>query len=188
MIVITILTPLTRRVPSPPPVVGTVPEFSLIGPSGNAFGSKELAQKTYIASFIFTRCQSFCPMIVQHLVQLQKRVLHEKIPLTIVSFTVDPEFDTPSVLKSYAEKVGADPSTWTFLSGSRDAITTIVEKGFTVGVGAPTVVNGLMDIAHSQKLILVDGRGQIRGFYNASPEGIDEIFARAESVVGEAFL
>lgn len=188
MIVITILTPLTRRVPEPPPVVGTVPEFTLTGPDGNAFGSKQLEGKAYIASFIFTRCQSICPMIVQHLTKLQARILHDKIPLVLVSVTVDPENDTPTVLKSYAEKSGANSAVWTFLTGSRETITHVVEKGFMVGMGAPTIVNGLMDIAHSQKLILVDNKGRVRGYYDATSEGTDEIYARAEAVVGETLL
>ncbi|NBX16900.1 MAG: SCO family protein [Proteobacteria bacterium] len=188
MIVITIVTPLTRRVPQPPPVVSALPEFTLTGPDGKPFGSRELAGRTYIASFLFTRCQSVCPMITQHLVGLQARILHDKIPLTLVSITVDPENDTPSVLKAFAEKSGASGSVWTFLTGSRTSVTEIVEKGFTVGMGAPTVTNGLMDVAHSQKLILVDSRGRIRGFYDASGEGVDEIYARAEAVVGETLL
>jgi protein SCO1/2 len=188
MTVITILTPLTRRVPQPPPVVSTVPEFSLVGPDGTAFGSRELAGRIYIASFIFTRCQSICPMIVQHLTKLQNQIIQQKIPLTLVSITVDPENDTPSVLKSFAEKSGANSSVWTFLTGTRESITHVVEKGFTVGMGAPAEINGLMDIAHSQKLILVDNRGRIRGFYDATTEGVEEIFARAEAVVGETLL
>ncbi|MEN9827107.1 MAG: hypothetical protein RI953_2852 [Pseudomonadota bacterium] len=188
MIFITILTPITRRVPQPPPALGTLPEYSLTNPNGEAFGSKELAGKVYVASFIFTRCQSFCPMIVQHLTELQKRVLLGKLPLTIVSLSVDPEFDTPNVLKAYAEKAGADPSVWTFLTGPRDSLTNLIEKGFSVGVGAPVITNGLIDIAHSQKVALIDGKGQIRGYYDASSEGIDEVFARAEAVVGESLL
>jgi protein SCO1/2 len=188
MIFITVLTPLTRRVPAPPPVISTVPAFTLTGPNGSPFGSTELKNKVYVASFIFTRCQSVCPLIVQHLGELQQRILFSRLPLTLVSLTVDPEHDTPSVLKSFAEKVGADPATWTFLTGSRDDLVAVVEQGFTVGVGAPTLTNGLMDIAHSQKLILVDGQSRIRGFYNASSEGVDEIFSRAEAVVGESML
>jgi protein SCO1/2 len=188
MIVITIVTPLTRRVPQPPPVVSALPEFTLTGPDGKPFGSRELAGRTYIASFVFTRCKSVCPMIIQHLATLQTRILHDKIPLTLVSITVDPENDTPSVLKAFAEKSGASASVWTFLTGPRASITDVVEKGFTVGMGAPTVTNGLMDVAHSQKLILVDSRGRIRGFYDASGEGVDEIYARAEAVVGETLL
>jgi protein SCO1/2 len=188
MVVITVLTPLTRRVPQPPPVVSTIPEYSLTGPDGRPFGSRELSGRTYIASFIFTRCQSICPMIVQHLLKLQARIEHEKIPLTLVSITVDPENDTPSVLKSFAEKSGANSSVWTFLTGTRESITHIVEKGFTVGMGTPAEINGLTDIAHTQKLILVDSRGRIRGFYDASAEGVEEIYARAEAVVGETLL
>ncbi|MEY3901383.1 MAG: hypothetical protein RL189_689 [Pseudomonadota bacterium] len=185
---ITIVTPLTRRVPEPPPVLNTVPAFTLTGPDGAPFGSDQLTGRAYVASFLFTRCQTLCPMIIQDLTHLQKRIVHDKMPLTLVSITVDPEFDTASVLKSYAEKVAADPATWTFLTGPRADITTVIEKGFTVGVGAPTLVNGIMDIAHSQKFVLVDSKGRIRGYYDASSEGIDELYARAEAVVGELLM
>ncbi|NBO38120.1 SCO family protein [bacterium] len=188
MITITILTPLTRRVPMAPAVIGTVPSFSMMSEQGKPFGSKQLSGHTYVASFIFTRCKSFCPMITQHLRKLQERVVAEKLPLTIVSFTVDPEFDSAAVLKAHAATLSAQPDIWTFVTGAHTAMSELLEKGFMVGMGAPTITGGMMDIAHAQKLVLVDGKARIRGFYYASPEGIEEIFARAEAVIGESLL
>ncbi|MEN9528376.1 MAG: hypothetical protein RI932_249 [Pseudomonadota bacterium] len=188
MLVITILTPLTRRVPEPPPVIAEVPEFTVTNQNGEAFGSRELSGKSYVASFIFTRCKTACPMIFQHLKTLQERIKISRLPLTIVSFTVDPDHDTPEKLKTHAATIPSDPAIWTFLTAEKPVLTKIIEGGFMMAVGEASMMGGLMDIAHAQKLVLVDARGKIRGFYDATPNGVDEVFSRAEAIAGERFF
>jgi protein SCO1/2 len=188
ILVITILTPFTRRVPEPPPVIAAVPEFSVTNQNGEAFGSLQLAGKAYVASFIFTRCKTACPMIFQHLKTLQERVKVSGLPLRIVSFTVDPEHDTPEKLKSHAATIPSNPDIWVFLTADKPMLTKIIEEGFMMAVGEPTMMGGLMDIAHAQKLVLVDAKGKIRGFYDATPSGVDEVFSRAEAISGERFF
>lgn len=187
-LVITVLTPLTRRVPLPPPALGDVPAFSLTNQEGLPFGTAQLAGKPYVASFIFTRCKSFCPIVFQHLKTLQERIQISKLPLSIVSFTVDPDFDSAAVLKSHAQLMGAQPEHWTFLTTEKEAMAELVEKGFMVAMGEAFMNAGMMDIAHAQKLVLVDAQGKIRGYYDATSQGIDEVFSRAEAVAGEALL
>lgn len=188
MLVITILTPLTRRVPEPPPVLGEIGQYVLTNQNNQPFGSNELSGQAYVASFIFTRCKTFCPVIFQHLKSLQEKIKISKIPLSIVSITVDPEFDTHEVLKKQSELLSADPKHWTFLTGERDTLSKLIEGGFMVGMGEAVTNASLMDIAHSQKLVLVDRAGKIRGYYDATNSGIDEIFSRAEAVAGESFF
>ncbi|MBM3380860.1 MAG: SCO family protein [Betaproteobacteria bacterium] len=188
MLVITILTPFTRRVPEPPPVIAEVPEFSVINQNGEAFGSKQLAGKAYVVSFIFTRCKTACPMIFQHLKTLQERIKVSSLPLNIVSFTVDPEHDTPETLKAHGATIPSDPAHWIFLTAEKAILTQIIEGGFMMAVGEASMMGGLMDIAHAQKLVLVDAKGKIRGFYDATPNGVDEVFSRAEAISGERFF
>lgn len=187
-ILITVLTPLTRRVPEPPPVLGEVPQFTVTNQNGELFGSQQLAGKAYVASFVFTRCKTACPMIFQHLKTLQERIKASQLPLAIVSFTVDPDHDTPEKLKAHAATLQSDPNIWSFLTSEKLALTQLIEGGFMMAVGEETMMGGLMDIAHAQKLVLVDARSKIRGFYDATPTGVDEVFARAEAISGEQFF
>lgn len=188
MLVITILTPLTRRVPEPPAVLGEVPQFVLTNQNNQPFGSKELAGKAYVASFVFTRCKTFCPVIFQHLKTLQEKIKLSQIPLSIVSITVDPEFDSPEVLKKQSELLSADPAHWTFLTAERNTLSQLIEGGFMVAMGEAMMGAEMMDIAHAQKLVLVDRHGKIRGYFDATSSGIDETFYRAEAIAGEAFF
>jgi len=189
MLLITILTPLTRRVPLPPEVSGDLPAFSMTNNLSQPFGSEQLNGQVWVASFIFTRCKTFCPMITKQLLELQTKINNSGLKLKIVSFTVDPEFDTPERLNSYAQSVAADPVKWIFLTSEQSKLRDLIENGFKLGMGEKTAENSdLIDIAHAQKLVLVDAQGRMRGYYDATATGIDEIFYRAEAVVGESLF
>src|SRR6185295_13308646 len=86
---------------------GTVPAFQLINQDGQAFGSAQLAGKIWIADFVYTTCPGPCPMISSRMSELQKPL--EKTDVHLVSFTVDPEKDTPEVLRAYADKLRKEP-------------------------------------------------------------------------------
>src|SRR5436190_4328545 len=106
---------------SPPlPVLFTTPHFSLTDQNGKPFDSSQLKGNVWVAAFIFTRCPAACPMMTQKLAKLQKSVPAKNVKL--VSFTVDPERDTPQDLKEYAARFKADESRWFLLTGSKDAI------------------------------------------------------------------
>jgi protein SCO1 len=185
-ITLTLMRPLLRRDPKPPPVEGTLPVFSLTNERGEKTGTAELAGQVYVANFLFTSCTTVCPLTVQSLQKLQKRYLDSNVPIRIVSFSVDPNIDTPEVLRAYAEKSGADPVKWTFLTGEESEVSKVM-SGFMMSLEPKKVMgNGLMDIAHSQKLVIVDGRGSLRGFYGSDDDGIDEVFHRSRHVLFEA--
>jgi len=176
------LQPFLKRIPEPPPLLGTVPLFVLTNQNGQSFGTEQLASHVYIASFIFTNCPSVCPLITKNMAQLQQRFQDIRLPIFLVSFTVDPTVDTPDILKKYGERFHADFNRWNFLTGSDDQMRTLLEKGFAVGMGEKIRGKSLYDIAHSQKLVLVDGLGRIRGYYSSDEEGLDEVFHRAQHV------
>ena len=93
---------------------GTVPGFQLLNQNGQPFGSAQLAGKIWIADFVYTTCPGPCPMISSRMSELQKPL--EKTDVHLVSFSVDPEKDTPKVLRSYAERLQAQSGRWDFLT------------------------------------------------------------------------
>ena len=160
----------TRAMPS----FGIVPPFQLIDQNGQPFGSRELVGKIWIADFIYTTCPGPCPMISSRMSEMQKPL--EKTDVQLVSFSVDPEKDTPEVLRSYAEKLHARDERWKFLTGERATIYNLSQNGFKLA--ATNDASGIP--LHSSRLILVDRSGVIRGYYDAtSPDAVTKVLADA---------
>jgi protein SCO1 len=143
---------------------GTVPVFQLTNQNGQPFGSAQLAGKIWIADFIYTTCPGPCPMISSRMSELQKPL--EKTDVHLVSFSVDPEKDTPAVLRGYAEKLQAEPGRWDFLTGPKSAIHKLSHDGFKLAVSDGSDAQGIP--VHSTRMVLVDRHGQIRGYYDAT--------------------
>lgn len=154
--------------PEPPPVLGEVPDFTLVNRDGQTIRRADLAGAPWIADFIFTRCGASCPMMSLRLAKLE-RELPEDLGVRFVSFSVDPEHDTPKVLQDYADSFGA-PSRWFFLTGDKQALYRLSREGFKLAVDDTTPVNEDEPILHSTRFILIDGVGRIRGYYEAFDE------------------
>ncbi|MGA2603890.1 MAG: SCO family protein [Verrucomicrobiia bacterium] len=150
------------------PVMGWVPEFSLTEANGTTVRRGDLLGKVWIASFLFTRCAEACPLLMHHEVQLLPN-LPARDDLRLVSFSVDPDWDTPKVLTEYARTFGADRSRWSFLTGDKKQIYHLSIDGFRLAAqeGDPAKE---MPILHSTKLVLVDRHGAIRGYYDSTDE------------------
>lgn len=180
------LRPLLRRVPPPPPRLTALPAFKLTDERGRPFGSAELRGKVYVASFFFTRCPSVCPKLMQAVVRLQRQYERYGVDVRLVSISVDPSHDTPTVLRRYAAHHGADPQRWRFLTGSEPSIRELVTRGFQTHLGRPTPQGGgLIDIAHSAGLALVDQEGWLRGVYGTNADGLEEVLHRSMHVLLE---
>jgi protein SCO1/2 len=149
------------------PELGQVPDFALTGHDGKPVTRASLEGAAWIADFIFTRCAGQCPMMSQRMRQLQQTL--NKADVRLVSFTVDPTHDTPEALTAYARQFEAVPGRWKFVTGDRDAIWALARDGFRVGV-ADEAGTPEEPIAHSIRFILVDRRGVIRGYYDATDE------------------
>jgi cytochrome oxidase Cu insertion factor (SCO1/SenC/PrrC family) len=152
---------------------GAVPDFTLTERSGNPLSLKELRGKIWIADFIYTNCTDTCPLQTAMLAKLQQEYAAFR-DLRLVSFSVDPERDSAPVLALYAEKHGADADRWYFLTGPRERLLDLIQKGFHLAVAtAPlrTEPDGM--IAHSPRFVLVDKQSQIRGYYDSrEPEAL----------------
>jgi protein SCO1/2 len=165
----------------PLPAYGNVPNFDLVNQDAQSFGSSQLAGKIWIADFIFTTCRGPCPIISTRMSELQKPL--EKSDVRFVSFSVDPEKDTPPVLRAYADKLRQEPFRWDFLTGSVDAIASISRDGFKLGIseGEPETAP-----IHSTRFVLVDRRGAIRGYYDAlAPNGVTKLLADTNHLLRE---
>jgi len=149
------------------PEYGAAPAFSLQERSARTIGSEQLKGRVWIADFIFTHCGGTCPVMTA-----QMRKLQDQLPakIQLVSFSVDPTNDTPAVLSDYANRNGADPERWWFLTGERDAMYKVSKEGFKLAVD-DTQGTESEPITHSTRFVLVDGAGRIRGYYGIEDAG-----------------
>lgn len=146
---------------------GSVPDFSLTERNGETVGLKDLQGKIWIADFIYTTCTDTCPLQTASMAKLQDEFA-AKPEVRLVSFTVDPERDTPQVLSLYADKHRADAERWYFLTGQRDRIIRLIRDGFHLSVATlPTESDASGMIPHSPRFVLVDKQGRIRGYYDS---------------------
>lgn len=142
------------------PHYGTVNDFTLTERNGRSVSLKDLRGKIWIADFIFTSCAGQCPMMSRQMERLQRQLPSS---VTFVSFTVDPERDTPEVLADYSKNYNADPDRWFFLTGDKEILTRVTANFYTNGIEDPNL--------HSIRFALVDSYSQIRGYYDASDSG-----------------
>jgi protein SCO1/2 len=145
-----------------------VPPFALTERSGKTITNRDLAGKIWVADFIYTTCPGPCPLVTANMAKLQDAVAHDP-QVQLVTFTVDPQTDTPAVLTAYADKFGADPNRWWFLTGPEKPLDDLIQNGFLQVVqdnsGQP-LQPGQYKVTHSTYLALVDGDGNVRGFYD----------------------
>lgn len=150
------------------PVLGEVPEFQLTERNGASFSRAALTGSVWVADFIFTRCPGICPLLSTRMATLQQQLQGETDhPIRLVSFSVDPEWDTPERLREYAERYHAHPTQWVFLTGPTQTMTQLITQGFRLSVAAAPA-GSQEPILHSDRLVLVDPFFRIRGYYHGS--------------------
>lgn len=144
------------------PVYGQVTSFELTDAQGQTVTQNDLKGKVWVADFIFTTCPGPCPLLSKNMAAIHRsfKLLND---VRMVSLTVNPENDTPDVLKEYAKTYDADLSKWLFLTGDREQITRLLKDDFRAG--------HLQDIAfHSVYFVLVDDLLRIRGYYDTTDQ------------------
>lgn len=150
------------------PVMGTVPAFELEERGGERVGLDSLKGRVWIADFIFTRCSGPCIVMSQNMKALQDAVGEDSElskAIRFVSITADPEWDTPEVLKRYADSHKADAERWMFLTGDHKKIQSLAQEGFKL---AATGGEAGEPVIHAQTFALVDGKARIRGYYDGT--------------------
>ena len=184
LIFIPLMRPLLTREPAPPEPMFQLPAFELTDSRGEAFGSADLEDQVWVANFVFTRCASICPLLTRAMGRLQQRYAEENMDVRLVSVSVDPQFDTPERLREYGKIHGVDDERWSLLTGPEARVRALVVDGFKTAMGqVEELEGGLIDVAHYGKFVLVDGDGQVRGFYSSDEDGLDEIFHRSRHVL-----
>ena len=169
------------------PVYWEVPDFSLTERSGRTVTLADLKGKGWVANLIYTHCPDTCPFQTAEMAKLQREFAGEK-DFRLVSITVDPERDTIQVLAEYAQRFRADPGRWLFLTGKKEAIYRLAEKGFRLSAvevqesvpkpGPKSLLEWLQPVPayahhpgpsqpyiHSSRFVLVDRKGRVRGTY-----------------------
>jgi protein SCO1/2 len=135
-----------------------IPNFEFICQEDTTLSSDEMRGKVYVANFFFSSCPTICPAMNYNLKQVQDRFLGYD-DIYFLSFTVDPEYDTPEVLKKYEEKVGAVNGRWYFLTGQKEALYKTARDFFVNAMEDSTAAGGFL---HSEYLVIVDWEGRIR--------------------------
>lgn len=153
-------------------VFQTIPSFQLMNEQGNVFTSEKLKGKIYVANFFFTRCGTICPKITSQVSRATDAFVRDK-DIHFISISVDPKYDEPSKLAKYAKRFDADSTRWTFLTGEKKTIYPLILKGFHVPLADASeydaaVKNPDETFIHSERLVLVDKEGVIRGFYDGT--------------------
>ena len=180
-----IIRSVNRELPDRLPVYFELPSFELTDQFGKKFGSSDLKGKVYLANFMFTTCPSTCPALMEKMRIVQKRIRGVGNKMNLVTFTVDPEHDTSDVLREFSMRNHANPFVWKFLTGEEPALKSLLIEGFKVTMGGKEPVQfkspdnfedvTLIDIAHSEKIVLVDQLGRVRGYYSTDKIALDQL-------------
>jgi len=167
-----------REVSPELPDLGEVPAFALTDDAGASFTQEALRNHPTVVDFVFTRCDSICPVVTMKMQRVQEKTGDPKgAAIKMLSISVDPEYDTPARLTEYAKRYGADPMRWRFLTGPADQVRALVEGPFMnsmVREGASPA--GAPRISHNGYFLLVDGDLHIRGVYDSNDvQRLDEL-------------
>jgi protein SCO1/2 len=169
-----------RRAVDQLPVIRAVPDFTLTDQDGQAVTKEDLRGKIWIADFIFTRCKGPCPLMTARMLEMQ-RALVKTPDVKLVSITVDPEHDTPAVLKAYAAANFAEPGRWKFLTGDKEVIRKVVTEGFMQPLDEE---NG--QPVHGTMFLVIDANGMVRSARMLEdPELIPKILMDAGNLMRE---
>ena len=144
--------------------ISQVPAFNLTDQTGRTVTLEDLKGKIWVANFVFSRCKGPCPLSTLRMAELNMKLTKARKDVQLISFTVDPDYDTPPVLAEYAKQSGADPAYWQFLTGPDPAIQDIVVKGLL----QPLAKEPDGTPAHSTRFVLVDANGWLRGYQDST--------------------
>lgn len=179
-----IVNQVVRRPPPPLPVLGTLPPFALTDQDGRSFGSEDLKGYVWVAGFIFTRCPTICPAITTTMGKMQRRGRGIEHGFRLVSFSVDPSYDTPARLTEFGRRFRTSPRMWKLLTGPIDSMRATVTDGLKIAMGDPPGEQDFASLFHGTHFVLVDQQTRIRGYYDSSdPEVVDRVLHDAAMLI-----
>ncbi|WP_296383644.1 SCO family protein [Winogradskyella sp.] len=148
-------------------------DFSLINQNGETVTQNNYKDKVYVADFFFTTCQTICPIMTDHMCQIQKEIINDE-DIMLLSHSVTPKIDSVAQLKKYAKKKGVIDRKWNLVTGNKKQIYELARKSY---LAVKTNGNGdEFDMIHTENFMLIDKKQQIRGFYDGTqPEDIERL-------------
>lgn len=153
----------------------SLPSFRLLNQDSLPFTEDSLRGWIHVADYFFTRCPGICPQLSRSMAKLQDFLADKPVQVRLVSYTVDPEYDIPSVLREYAARYQADTRRWSFITGAESTLYRLAVRGYLIPVDkAADTSQGELGYVHSDMLVLVDPELRIRGFYS----GLDSLQVR----------
>ena len=167
----------------PDTVYHTISNFQLINQDGKSVSFPSNRNQITVVNFFFTRCPAFCPAMNREMAKVVK--LYEKNHmLHFLSITVDPDYDTPEVLKQYAKQYHISSNKWSFLTGPQPLIYKLAQKDFLVDALKDTTQAN--NYIHSPMLILLDSQKRIRGYYDSTDkEQVDKLVDEIKVLITE---
>jgi len=155
----------------------TIADFSLINQNGKTITQADYDNKIYVADFFFTTCQTICPIMTDHMIQIQSAI-RDDANIKLLSHTVTPEIDSVTQLKKYAIEKGVNDSIWNLVTGNRKEIYALARKSYLAAKDNPYSED---DLIHTENFVLIDTKKRIRGFYNGTdPEAISTLLKDIE--------
>lgn len=152
----------------------TIADFSLTNQNGKTITQDDYKNKIYVADFFFTTCQTICPIMTGHMVEIQEKLRNDDDVL-LLSHTVTPEIDSVAQLKKYALEKGVNDAKWNLVTGDKKEIYDLARKSYLAAKDVPFSEN---DLVHTENFVLVDKRKRIRGFYDGTDsESIKKLLA-----------
>ena len=149
----------------------TIGDFELTNQNGKTITQADYKDKIYVADFFFTTCQTICPVMTDHMVEIQEKLKKDNEVL-LLSHTVTPEIDTVAQLKRYAQKKGINDAKWNLVTGDKKEIYNLARKSYL----AAKETENPYDLVHTENFVLVDKKKRIRGFYDGTDsESIDQL-------------
>ena len=160
----------------------TIAPFSLKNQNGETITEATYEDKIYVADFFFTTCQTICPVMTDHMAQIQQELKNDAEVL-LLSHTVQPEVDTVTQLKKYALEKGVNDEKWNLVTGDKEQIYNLARKSYLAAKDAPY---SPYELIHTENFVLVDKKKRIRGFYDGTqPEAIVELLKDIEILKNE---
>jgi protein SCO1/2 len=163
----------------------TVPDLKFINQDGKPTTLASLQGSAVIVTFIYTNCPmpTFCPLMDRHFATIQEKLKaeHNMLKVHLLSVSFDPAADTPPVLKKHAEKLGADPKLWTFVTGDRDDIDQWASR---FGVSVSRAMNDQRDITHNLRTAIIDRQGNLVQTYTGNEWTPEQLLADVRVMVG----
>ncbi|QNJ97390.1 SCO family protein [Constantimarinum furrinae] len=150
----------------------TIADFSLTNQNGTNVTQQDYEGKIYVADFFFTTCQTICPVMTDHMLEIQQELKNDQEVL-LLSHTVMPETDSVHILKKYALEKGVNDKKWNLVTGDKKQIYDLARKSYLAAKDNPY---NEYDLIHTENFVLVDKKRRIRGFYDGTdPEAISKL-------------